>query len=85
MINDTTTDERPAPERVAAILDAIGELALARGWRRDDVAAAMAQGAGELVGHGTGTAADLDRAVGSIIQLVYASANGGTMPARWRH
>jgi len=65
-----------APGRVAEILDAIGELAQARGWRREDVAVAMARGAGELVLHSSGSSADLDRAVGALTQCLHQGASG---------
>lgn len=85
MNDETQTDDRPAAERVAEILDAIGELALEQGWAREDVAVALAKGAGELAHHSTMTAADLDRTIGALVGMVHHAASGGALPARWGH
>lgn len=72
----TTEHTDDAATRIAGILDEIGELAIARGWSREDVAVAMARGAGELALQGTTTAGDLDRAVGALVNCVQESASG---------
>jgi len=75
-MNNQADANEDAPARVAEILDAIAELAQAHGWRREDVAVAMARGAGELVWYISGSSADLDRAVGALTECLYTAASG---------
>lgn len=72
----TTEHTDDTATRIAGILDEIGQLAIARGWRREDVAVAMARGAGELALHGSSTSAELDRAIGAL-QATVTEAGAG--------
>jgi hypothetical protein len=69
-------------EHVAAILDAIGELAIERRWTREHVAVAMAKGAGDIARANSADAAELDRAIGALEAMMFHAADDGSS-ARW--
>lgn len=64
-------------ERIEAILEDIASLGLERGWSREDVAVAMALGAGDLCARCSPTPADLDRSIGAVMRLIRSRAMQG--------
>lgn len=66
----TNENDDGTQDRVAAILDEFGDMATRRGWAREDVAVAMAMGAADLALWNSATAAEVDRSLGALFNVM---------------
>lgn len=67
-MTEKTDDNTEA--RVAEILNHVGDLGTMFGWKREEVAVALAMGAADLALYNSTTPADVDRSLGALIRLM---------------